>query len=178
MLSTDEIWKPIPGYEGCYEASNLGRIRSLERLARPSPNRSNFTVPGKVLKPGITRSTGYLSVVLRFDGESKMRTVHSLVCEAFIAPRTGGRYVDHINGDRTDNRLKNLRYLSQSQNMLNITKPVRSKVGARGVYKNGSGYNAQIKHNGKALCLGTFRTVEMASKAVERMRDHLLTLKP
>lgn len=68
-------------------------------------------------------------------------------------------------------KLLNLRYGSQTQNMLNRTTPALSKTGARGVYRNGRGFNAQICVNRKTLCLGTFKTVAEASRAVERVRE-------
>jgi hypothetical protein len=106
-----EIWKPIVGYEGRYEVSNLGAIRSLNfrrtgkaRLLTPSPD-----------------SYGYLSVRL-CDGEGvrtrKSFGVHRLVALAFIGIRPEGLSINHIDGDKKNNVARNLEYISLRENSM------------------------------------------------------------
>lgn len=97
-----EIWRPIPNYEGLYEVSNLGRIKSL---------RTN-----KLMKPHII-NRGYYDVCLSKNGVAKHYLVHRLVCEAFCEKPEGKDVVDHINGRKTDNRSQNLRWTSQKENV-------------------------------------------------------------
>lgn len=98
---TEEIWKPVVGFEGLYEVSNLGRVRSFARGAK-----------GRILRPGKS-SGGHFSVVL---GRGNTRTVHSLVADAFIGPRPPGREVRHKDGKHLNNVNTNLEYATRSRN--------------------------------------------------------------
>jgi hypothetical protein len=95
-----EEWRDIPGYEGLYQVSDQGRIWSIRRQRALSPNVNNH----------------YLRVQLSKDGSWKRFRVHKLVLLSFVGPRPDGYQVDHINRDRLDNRLSNLRYLHHSEN--------------------------------------------------------------
>jgi hypothetical protein len=102
-----EIWKKIPNFSG-YEASNLGRLRSL-----------NYKRSGKikVLKP-TQSSDGYMKTVLIDDkGEYRSWTVHLFVMMAFIGVKPEGLEVNHKNGDKTDNRVDNLEYVTHKYNV-------------------------------------------------------------
>ena len=91
-----EIWMPIFGCEG-YEVSKIGSVRSLDYL---------HTGKAKILKPQKTHN-GYLQVYLYKDGKLKGFKVHRLVWEAFNGPIPEGMQVNHLNEDKTDNRLEN-----------------------------------------------------------------------
>jgi hypothetical protein len=109
-----ETWKPVVGFEGLYEVSNAGCIRSLDRLV---PHRSGGTrlVRGKVLRA--TRgSNGYPLVDLSQEGTRTTRTVHSLVAEAFLGPRPAGADICHEDGTRSNCEAGNLRYDTRSNN--------------------------------------------------------------
>jgi len=97
-----EIWKDIPNYEGLYQMSNLGRVKSLkfgkEKIIKPQEN-----------------SRGYIQVGLCKEGERKFFKVHRLVMLLFVG--ASDLQVNHINGIKTDNRLENLEYCTGSQNM-------------------------------------------------------------
>jgi len=117
-----EIWKDIPGYEGRYQASTEGRIRSLDRqvLGKCHYTGKPFyrTVKGRILRPGRFCKTGHLSVVLGHGTAGK--PVHQLVILTFVGPPPEGMEVLHRNGDPTDNRLKNLHYGTRSENILDV----------------------------------------------------------
>ena len=106
----DEIWKPIKDYEGLYEISNLGRVKSL-----------NYSRTGKeqILKPQ-KRKNGYLGVILCYKNTQKQVNIHRLVAEAFIPNPENKPYVDHINTDKLDNRACNLRWVTQKENLNNL----------------------------------------------------------
>lgn len=116
---SDERWLPIAGYEGRYEVSDCGRVRSLSRRVRAGYGSFRRT-PAKVLKPGgrTLRGTSYLAVTLFLDGVPDRRTVHYLVLETFVGPRPDGLVACHGNGDPVDNRVENLRWDTQSANIL------------------------------------------------------------
>ena len=112
-----EVWKDIPGYEGAYQVSSLGRVRSLDREVRTKTGVVR-KMPGRVLSPGkYERQKSHLSVVL---GRRNFFPVHHLVMFAFVGPRPAGAVVCHINGDPTDNRLSNLRYDSPHENAVDV----------------------------------------------------------
>ena len=113
MDANIEEWRDIPGYEGLYMVSDEGKVWSIPReIVRSDGIRSK--VPGGTLKGELVR--GYPAVNIRNNGKGKVAYIHRLVMLAFIGPRPDGLYVCHNNGDRTDNRLQNLRYDTPSEN--------------------------------------------------------------
>lgn len=104
---TVEEWKPILGFEESYEISNCGYVRRKTATTRYPA--------GWVLKPEVTRS-GYLSVSL-WDRDRKHRPIHQLVAEAFIGPRLEAHQVNHIDGDKFNNRVTNLEYVTPKENI-------------------------------------------------------------
>lgn len=111
----EEIWKPVPGYEDAYEVSNLGRVRSLDRMCLGKDGRYELH-KGRVLKQE-TLWNGYLQVDLRTGGKRKHRTVHSLVAAAFIGPRPKGYDIAHADGNRANNTADNLTYETRASNL-------------------------------------------------------------
>ena len=105
-----ERWRPVPGYEGSYEVSDLGRVRSLDRRDGRGHVRR-----GKLLAPRTT-TRNHRSVALYRDCVRADVQVHHLVLEAFVGPRPDGLEGCHWNDDPTDNRLVNLRWDTRSQN--------------------------------------------------------------
>ena len=124
MSNTIEIWKDIPGYEGKYQASNLGNIKSL--------NYSN-TKKSRILKGGLTKD-GYLQVVLYLNGYGKNFTIHRLIWNSFKGIITDDYQINHINEIKTDNKLINLEILLKIDNLnhgtrnLRISKSLSKKV--------------------------------------------------
>lgn len=109
-----EIWKDIPGYEGYYQASNMGRIRSIDRkIERSDGKLAKFN--GMILKTG-DNSIGYLQVSLLRNGFAKKWYVHTLVLLAFCGQGMVGHQACHINSNKFDNRLLNLKWGSKTEN--------------------------------------------------------------
>ena len=159
----EEVWKDIEGYEGLYQVSNLGRVKSLRRDI--------------IMRPRVYG--GYYHVALS-KGHKKyiVPSVHHLVYRAFIGPYTTSRYIviDHINGDRLDNRAENLQKISASENIAKAITHRKENL-PHGVYRGDNGYGpfltARVPFGGKYLHLGVFNTVEDAVKARE---DALLAI--
>lgn len=109
-----EKWRDVVGFEGYYMVSSEGRVKSHDRLCNGRYGKRQ--VKGRMLSPKITKGTDYPAVNLMLNGESTMRTVHSLVAEAFIGPRPEGHEVRHRNGKKPDCRASNLRYATRKRN--------------------------------------------------------------
>jgi len=110
-----EIWKSIPGYEGYYEASPSGLIRSISRQYVNNRGATRM-VEGRVLSPTTSRS-GYQLVALYKNKKRKDLLVHRLVAETFLNNPTNKKEVNHIDGDKKNNKIGNLEWCTQSENL-------------------------------------------------------------
>ena len=122
MIENTEIWKPVVGYEGMYEVSSYGRVKSFKP-------RSN----GKILKGKIDKG-GYLLVILCKDKKQTTYKVHRLVAEHFIPNPQNKPCIDHINTVRTDNRVENLRWATYKENGNNPLTKTKQRRMLKGKY--------------------------------------------
>lgn len=118
-----EKWKDIQEYEGIYQVSNFGNVRSVDRYITQKGHKSTFTrlVKGKRMKLGVLNS-GYYVVWLCKNSKYKALTVHRLVAKAFIDNNDYSLDVNHKNGNKTDNRVENLEWCNRSYNILHSHK--------------------------------------------------------
>lgn len=124
----NEKWRPIKGFEGLYEVSTLGRIRSLERTVKRE-KRGTITWPDIILKPQMT-TAGYPFVKLCKDYEKSNHLIHRLVCSAFLDNPEKKPHVNHKNGVRGDSYLLNLEWVTPSENIRHyhqVLKPMRAR---------------------------------------------------
>jgi NUMOD4 motif/HNH endonuclease len=115
----EEIWKEIPGYEGLYDVSTHGQVRGLDRII-PSYRYGTANKKGKILV-GRIRSKS-LSVVLCKDGHRNHVNIYRLVAEVFIPNPENKPFVNHIDGNRMNNRLDNLEWVTCSENFKHAIK--------------------------------------------------------
>ena len=109
-----EYWADIPDYEGLYQVSNKGRIKSLTRNVK---HRSGLrTIPEKILQIKTRKRTGYQDVSLCKNGVAQTKSIHRLVMSAFVG--TLDLEIDHINRNPSDNNLANLQYLTREQHTI------------------------------------------------------------
>ena len=128
-----EIWKDIVEYEGLYQVSNLGNVKSLH------DRYGNYRE--RLLKP-IKRKDNYLCVDLHKNGKRKTYLVHRLVAETFLTKIDGKNHVDHINSDRQNNNVNNLRWCNQKENnQFDLARKHKSEAakGKTGAWKGKTG---------------------------------------
>ena len=119
-MDVTEVWRPIVGWEEVYDVSSWGRVR--RRKAAPG------TSAGLVLNP-VIGNRGYRVTTLYDRARRETRTVHSLVAAAFLGPRPCMAEVNHVDHDRTNNRVNNLEYVSRQQNHDHAKRAGRLKGG-------------------------------------------------
>ena len=152
----EEIFKDVPGYEGLYQVSNLGRVKSLkfnkERILKTPPV-----------------GYGYCICNLFLEGNCKTFYVHILVAMAFLNHKPNGHkmVIDHINNVKTDNRLENLQLISNRQNTSKDRKGYSSQYVGVAWYEAKSKWISQIMINGKLKYLGLFTNEIEAAKAYQ-----------
>lgn len=141
----NEEWRPVPGWEGLYEVSDQGHVRSLDHHGRRQFHK------GRRLKSRLVGQGGYPAVGLHRDGHVERWYVHHLVLAAFVGPRPNKYHTRHLNGNSQDNRLINLRYGTAVENaadkLLHGTARTRPFVATH--CAQGHEFNAQNTVRGK-----------------------------
>jgi hypothetical protein len=159
---TEEKYKDIPGYEGLYQASNMGNIRNVRtgRLLK-----SCFSGPKR----------DYLKVCLSKNGKVKTLKIHKLVAMAFLnhIPNGMNIVVDHINNIPTDNRLKNLQLISQRENLSKDKKGCSSRYVGVDWDKQCKKWGSRIRINKKLIHLGYFHDELEASNTYQSALENI-----
>ena len=158
----EEVWRDIPQYEGIYQASNLGRIKSLIK------NKD-------CIKKFSTDSNGYLIVRMFKEKKATTKRVHKLVAMAFLNHKSNGynEVVDHIDNNKTNNSVCNLQLVTQRFNASKNKNKKSSKYTGVTYRQKRKKWESSIKINGKSYFLGMFDSEEDASKAYQ---DKLKTI--
>lgn len=161
-----EEWRDIPGYEGYYQVSNLGGVRSLDRTVVFSDGRERF-YKGRVIDGNV--QNGYKQTTLGINGSSQCLSFSRLAAMAFLGHKPNGHklVVDHINGDKSDDRVENLRIVTNRANTSTCFRSNRDSFtsGHAGVYwdKKMTKWQSQIQHKGVRVHLGYYDTELEAS---------------
>lgn len=179
MQTEREEWRDIPGYEGLYQVSDMGRVRSLPRIVEFNGIRRR--TQGKTLKPH-DNGNGYMNVPLHKNGTTETAYVHRLVACAFVPNPDDKPCVNHIDYDTNNNRASNLEWVTQGENIAhslqNSHVPHKSwkmpTSGERYIYeierRGRKVYRVQIRRNRRFILNREFRDVESAVKC----RDEFL----
>lgn len=157
----EEIWKDIPGYEGIYQASNLGEVKSLDRYVASKTPGSIRHIRGVVLKPKLRN--GYLFVDLCRDNKRSSPNIHQIVCLVFMGHtfESFANVINHIDGNKSNNRIDNLEIISQRENVHAYFK--KAIAGYRfGACNDNGRFRSSIYVDGRKYHLGCFEKREDA----------------
>lgn len=130
----DEIWKDIDGYEGLYQISNLGNVKGLPKKTKFGNRIKQY--PCRYLKASVSKR-GYYVVSLQKDCMSKTFTVHRLLMIAFVPNPENKRAIDHIDTNKLNNNLDNLRWCTDKENSNNHITLEKNRINGRNLWKNG-----------------------------------------
>lgn len=157
-----EEWRDAVGYEGFYIVSNMGRVRSLDRMRNFMINKRCLYVGGLV--KSVHSKIEYGTVRLSVEGKKKTKYIHHLVAQAFMNHTPNVKMIiDHINGDRKDARLSNLQIITQSENIRKSKNPISGHYGVyRDESKSGNKWRVRIRINKTPISLGYQPTLKQA----------------
>ncbi|MEN0652424.1 MULTISPECIES: NUMOD4 domain-containing protein [Hyphobacterium] len=113
-MSAAEVWRDVPGFEGAYLVSNAGRVKSRARSVR-SGRGGTRTIPERLLTPRVVK--GYSHVTLQQDGRAEQRSIHRLVAEVFVPNPDRLPVVNHLDGEKANNRASNLEWTTHGGNL-------------------------------------------------------------
>lgn len=122
----EEIWVDIKGFEGLYQVSNFGKIKSLSRYVCKKDGKKMF-VDEKILQPYCKSNSGYLSIPLSKDGKRCVKTIHRIVAESFIPNINEYRDVNHKDGNKNNNNVDNLEWCTHSYNIKHAYEKLKHK---------------------------------------------------
>ncbi len=160
-----EIWKDIIGFEGCYQVSNMGRVKSLLRVVNKSNGRI-MTFKPKILSLNKHYKNGYFSVYLRVFNKVIRLNVHRLVGQYFLEQIENKNEINHIDNDKSNNRYDNLEWVNRRENQCIMFKSRKKTSVYTGVHKpNYNKYISTIYYKGKKIVIGSFKTEEEAYKS-------------
>lgn len=130
-MSEKEGWASISGWVGLYDVSSLGRVRSIGRRI-PTKGGSKRWLAGRILKPYVGKRKGleYAMIGLRRNGKRVHAKVHTLVLRAFIPNPLNKPECNHENGDKTDNRVRNLSWATKKENILHSRRSLKQCIGS------------------------------------------------
>ena len=151
-----EVFRTIPGYEGIYQVSNVGRVKSLSREVKHG--KFNKVLGQRILKSS-PDAQGYLRINLCKNGGRKTEKIHILMAIVFrghIQSKYKGLIVDHINNIKTDNRLENIQLITHRENLSKDRKGGSSKYTGVSWNKIDKRWRSAIGLNGKDIHLGSF----------------------
>ena len=157
MENIIEIWKPITGFEGLYEVSNTGKIKSLTRKLN-----DGRIWKGRIMSTPL--SLGYPSVSLRKEGKYYKQRVHRIVGKEFVEGYQKGLFINHKDGIKTNNNYTNLEWCTIADNLKHAHKTGLNPNIFRGVYEKRRKKIVQLTLEGEYIT--TFNSIKEAAKAV------------
>jgi hypothetical protein len=157
---SSEIWKPVPGYEGCYEVSNLGNVRSLDRII-PWKN-STRRIKGKMCSQPTEGHNGYKTVRVCRNWITKGWLTHRLVAEVFVPNPENKPVVNHKDGNKENNAAINLEWVTHSENAQHVYTLGRRKSTAGTANGNARLTDIQLQQIKKRYATGNVTQDQLA----------------
>lgn len=160
MMNAVEIWKDVEGYEGLYQISSFGEVKSLERDCFSRKKEKPVHKKEKILRKQ-NMTGGHLFVNLSKNGKVKCVSIHRMVANAFIKNNENKPCVNHLNGIKTDNRVENLEWCTHTENLLHAIHVIK-------VHKPPPAIGIKGKDNNrskKVLCVNTGKIYYSAGEA-------------
>lgn len=174
-MINDEIWKPVIGYEGLYEVSNLGHVRSLNRIVNSSDRffhqltRIHY---GKTLTPSLEQN-GYLTVRLCYQQKVKAFSIHKLVAQAFIPNPNNLPQVNHKDEDKTNNCVDNLEWCTAKYNCNYGTRSIRLSNKLKGrVFTDDQKQHMSESQKGKVVSDDIRKKISESHKGIKFTEEH------
>lgn len=157
----EEIWKDIPDYDGYYQVSNMGNVKSLFR--KVNGNNSKRPVKERILKPYLNK-LGYYTFNLNKDGVANVFKAHQLVAMAFLGhiPNGNKLVIDHINSNKVDNRVDNLQIITNRENLSKDKFGYSSKYVGVSINGTKKKWVSKIRIKDKLKHLGVFKNPKIA----------------
>ena len=138
-----EEWRPVVGFEGIYEVSRLGSVRSVDRLVRRKRDSRPFFRRGQLITERVSAQGVHYVSLRRGDGRTHNRTLAVVMLEAFVGPRPPGMVCCHYDDNKANNTLENLRWDTDSANKLDSVRNGTHAIAARTHCSNGHEFNAE-----------------------------------
>lgn len=148
-----EIWKDVFGYEGLYQISNFGNLKSMDKIAI-NPRYGNQKLNGKTISTHKNKKTGYISCKIYKGSGAKTVKIHRLVAQSFIPNPYNKPQVNHKNGVKSDNNVKNLEWVTARENQIHAYKiglKRKLMLGVMGYDNNCSKQVLQYSKDGKFI---------------------------
>lgn len=168
-----ENYIDVLGYEGLYQISDLGNVRSISRDVPHANGLGIRFLVGRILKPTLDKKTGYIYISLSAGGKVKKYNIHQLVAIAFLnhVPCGHKEVIDHIDENKLNNYLENLRITTNRINCSKTKRGVTSKY--VGVRKNKGKFESQIRIGNTRKYLGRFATEIEAHNAYQNALNEI-----
>lgn len=158
-METKEVWLPVKGFEGHYEVSNIGNVRSVAKIFKSESNGHLKICYGQLLSKVVNKNRhGYVYVSLVVKGIKRTISVHRLVAEAFILNPLNKPQVNHKDCDKNNNRVSNLEWCTGQENIDHFNKSGKRKI-MKGVYGT-----KVIALNSEGLVIGEFPSIREAGR--------------
>lgn len=157
-----EIWKDIPGYEGLYQVSSLGNIKSLDRHV--CDNRGYNKLYSKKLTP-FYNGRGYLKIGLSKNNKRMYFRVNRLVAESFVPNPDNNPHVNHKNGIKEDNRASNLEWVSISENLKHAYRVLKRMPARLGKFGADNPTSKPVVQKKDGIIIASFSAAKEAERA-------------
>ena len=149
----EEIWKDIKDYEGLYQISNFGRVKSLKRKVK---NKNGYRIVEEKILKNLINDMGYYTVNLRKDNQNNIKLIHRLIAENYISNKNNYPIINHIDGNKLNNNIDNLEWCTYSHNIKEAFKLGLNKYTYKENFKHDYWKNKKGKEHSKSKSINQY----------------------